>query len=208
MTRRDRSVLPPSFYERDTLIVARELLGQRLVRIVDGARVVGRIVEVEAYRGTDDLASHAARGRTPRNAVMFGPPGHAYVYFTYGMHYCLNVVTEPLGIPAAVLIRAIEPVEGIEVMRLGRPGRRDEELTNGPAKLCQALQIDRLFNGVALVPEARLFIEEGEVVSDGQIATSPRIGVRGDELALTRPWRFFIRGNPFVSRMKDRRRTR
>ncbi len=198
--RRSSIVLPRAFYERDTLIVARELLGKRLVRILHNVRVSGTIVEVEAYKGSEDLASHAARGRTPRNAVMFGPPGHAYVYFTYGMHYCLNVVTEPEGIPAAVLIRAIAPEEGIEIMRRNRPGRTDRELTNGPAKLCQALQIDRSLNGVALIPSSGLFIEHHLRPTTEEIATSPRIGIRGDERALTAPWRFFIRDHPYVSR--------
>jgi len=194
-----RTVLPPDFYARDTLIVARELLGQRLVRVISGVRLSGYIVEVEAYKGADDLASHAARGKTLRNAAMFGPPGHAYVYFTYGMHYCLNVVTEPEGIPAAVLIRAIAPIEGIDVMRQNRFGQPDENLTNGPAKLCQALRIDRALNGVPLTMASGLFIEKDQVPMPDQIAVSPRVGVHGDERALTLPWRFFLRDNPYVS---------
>ncbi|MCS7222797.1 MAG: DNA-3-methyladenine glycosylase [Anaerolineae bacterium] len=201
-----RTVLPLEFYARDTLIVARELLGQRLVRMIEGVRLSGHIVEVEAYQGEDDLASHAARGKTLRNAVMFGPPGHAYVYFTYGMHYCLNVVTEPEGTPAAVLIRAIAPIEGLEMMRQNRPGQPDEELTNGPAKLCQALRIDRTCNGVPLTEASGLFIERDQMPAIEQIATSPRIGVRGDERALTIPWRFFIRDHPYVSLKEGRRR--
>jgi DNA-3-methyladenine glycosylase len=211
----ERIVLPQEFYERDTLIVARELLGQRLVRVVvedapwpvgqnrrqsEGARLSGRIVEVEAYKGLDDQASHAARGWTPRNAVMFGPPGHAYIYFTYGMHFCLNVVTEPEGFPAAVLIRAIAPMEGIEAMRRNRPGRSDQELTNGPGKLCQALQISRSLNGVPLIPASSLFIEQDHALAARQIVVSPRIGVHGNEQACSAPWRFFIQGNPHVSR--------
>lgn len=192
-------VLPQAFFARDTLIVAPELLGKRLVRVLNGLRMSGIIVEVEAYKGAEDQASHAARGRTARNAAMFGPPGHAYVYFTYGMHHCLNVVTEPEGIPAAVLIRAIAPVEGIELMRRNRPGRSDRELTNGPGKLCQALRIDRSLNGVALTPASGLFIEEGITLERTAIATSPRIGVRGDEQALSAPWRFFIRDHPYLS---------
>ncbi len=195
----ERAVLPPEFYARDTLVVARELLGQRLVRVIGGVRLGGHIVEVEAYKGTEDQASHAARGKTPRNAAMFGPPGHAYVYFTYGMYYCLNVVTEPEGIPAAVLIRAIAPIEGIDMMRQNRPRQPDEELTNGPAKLCQALRIDHTFNGVPLTMASGLFIERDQAPAADQIATSPRIGVRGDERARTIPWRFFLRGNPYVS---------
>jgi DNA-3-methyladenine glycosylase len=188
------------FYRRSTLTVARELLGKRLVRVVDDQRLSGLIVEVEAYIGEDDAACHAARGRTPRNEVMYGPPGHAYVYFIYGMHHCLNVVTEEEGFPAAVLIRALEPLEGLEIMRRHRSGRPDGELTNGPAKLCQALAIDREFNGLDLCTSQVLFIEEGRMVAQGEIGTSPRIGIRADELAKRVPWRFYLKGNDFVSR--------
>ena len=192
--------LSREFYARDTLVVARQLLGQRLVRLLEGERLSGRIVEVEAYVGETDRACHAACGRTARNAVMYGPPGHAYVYFIYGMHHCLNVVTADEGFPAAVLIRALEPVEGLETMRRLRRGRPDRELTNGPAKLCQALAIDRTFNGLDLCADDPLFIEAGPPVDDADVETGPRVGVRGDEAALTAPWRFFVRGNPFVSR--------
>ena len=197
------------FFARDTLIVARELLGQRLVRLLDGARLSGRIVEVEAYVGDGDRACHASRGRTQRNATMFGPPGHAYVYFIYGMHHCLNAVTEREGYPAAVLIRALEPLEGIEKMRArrwpelveGRGGRPDLQLTSGPAKLCQALEIDRQLDGADLcAPAPLLFLEEDTPVPDEAIATGPRVGVRGDQVAVTIPWRFYVRGNRYVSR--------
>ena len=188
------------FYGRSTLTVARELLGQRLVRILDGQRLSGLIVEVEAYIGEDDAACHAACGRTPRNEAMYGPPGHAYVYFIYGMHHCLNVVTEETGFPAAVLIRALEPLEGLDIMRRYRSGRPDRELTNGPAKLCQALAIDRGFNGVDLCTGEVLFIEEGRMVAQEEVGTSPRIGIKADELAMSVPWRFYLQGNAFVSR--------
>ena len=188
------------FYRRSTLTVARELLGQRLVRILDGQRLSGLIVEVEAYIGEDDAACHAACGRTPRNEAMYGSPGHAYVYFIYGMHHCLNVVTEEEGFPAAVLIRDLEPLEGLEIMRRYRSGRPDRELTNGPAKLCQALAIDRGFNGVDLCTGEVLFIEEGRMVAQEEVGTSPRIGIKADELAMSVPWRFYLQGNAFVSR--------
>ncbi|MGQ9517999.1 MAG: DNA-3-methyladenine glycosylase [Anaerolineae bacterium] len=187
------------FYEQDTLTVAKELLGQRLVRVMeDGERLAGIIVETEAYIGEDDQACHAFHGRTPRNAVMYGPAGFAYIYFIYGMYFCLNVVTEREDFPAAVLIRAIEPVEGIARMQALRQGRPLHELTNGPGKLCQALAIDRSLNGCDLCTSPWLFIEsarQGEL----PIATSRRIGVRGDVLARERPWRFFLPANPFVS---------
>ena len=188
------------FYRRSTLTVARELLGQRLVRVVGGQRLSGLIVEVEAYIGEDDAACHAARGRTLRNEVMYGPPGHAYVYFIYGMHHCLNVVTEEDGFPAAVLIRALEPLEGLEIMRCHRPGRPDGELTNGPAKLCQAMAIDRGFNGVDLCASGELLIEGGRMVAPEEIRASPRIGIKANELARSAPWRFYLQGNDFVSR--------
>ena len=190
-----------AFFTRDTLTVARELLGRRLVRVLDGARLSGRIVEVEAYVGDGDQACHASRGRTRRNATMFGPPGHAYVYFVYGMHHCFNVVTEREGYPAAVLIRALEPLEGLDMMRARRDGRPDVQLTSGPARLCQALGIDRRFDGADLcAPDVLLFIEEDAGVPDEAVATGPRIGVRGDAVALSAPWRLYIRGSHHVSR--------
>jgi DNA-3-methyladenine glycosylase len=186
--------LSRGYFSRDTLGVARDLLGQRLVRVLDGVRVSGRIVEVEAYVGEGDQASHARCGRTARNAPMYGPPGHAYVYFIYGMHHCLNVVTEREGYPAAVLLRALEPLEGIEGMRVRRGGVADVQLTNGPARLCQALEIDRRFDGADLcAPGALLFLEEDEAVPDEAVASGPRIGVRGDEAARAAPWRFYVR---------------
>jgi len=192
--------LERDFYQRSTLAVARELLGQRLVRVIDSERLSGLIVEVEAYIGEDDAACHAARGRTPRNEVMYGPPGHAYVYFIYGMHHCLNVVTEGEGFPAAVLIRALEPLVGLEIMRCHRSGKPDRELTNGPAKLCQALAIKMDFNGVDLCTSEVLFMEEGRRVAQEEIGASPRIGIKADELAKSVPWRFYLQGNDFVSR--------
>jgi DNA-3-methyladenine glycosylase len=195
------SRLSRDFFDHDTLTVARELLGRRLVRVLDGVRLSGHIVEVEAYIGQGDTACHASRGCTKRNATMFGPPGHAYVYFVYGMHHCLNVVTEREGFPAAVLVRGLEPLEGIEAMRARRGGRPDGQLASGPARLCQALEIDRRFDGADLcAPDAHLFVEEGIVVSDEAVVAGPRIGVRGDEAALTAPWRFYIRDNRCVSR--------
>lgn len=188
------------FYRRSTLTVARELLGKRLVSVMGGQRLSGLIVEVEAYIGEGDAACHAARGRTPRNEAMYGPPGHAYVYFIYGMHHCLNVVTEEEGFPAAVLIRALEPLEGLEIMRRYRLGQPDRELTNGPAKLCQAMAIDRGFNGVDLCAGGVLFLEEGRIVAQEEIGASPRIGIKADELARSVPWRFYLQGNDFVSR--------
>jgi DNA-3-methyladenine glycosylase len=181
--------------------VARALLGQRLVRRWQGQRISGRIVEAEAYVGEGDAASHANCGPTARNAPMYGPPGHAYVYLIYGMYHCFNVVTERDGYPAAILIRALEPCEGLAVMRQQRGGRPDEALTDGPGKLCQALLIDRTFTGADLcAPDAALFLAADVTVPPDEIVAGPRVGVRGDETALKIPWRFYLKDNPFVSR--------
>jgi DNA-3-methyladenine glycosylase len=181
--------LPRSFYERDTVVVAPTLLGQRLVRMLNGRRLSGLICETEAYGGADDPASHAYR-HTPRSAIMFGPSGVVYVYVIYGMHHCLNAVTAGDGHPGAVLIRGIFPAEGIEVMRGQRPGVADGRLADGPGKLCQALGITLAMNGSDLTENAELFITAGEQVNTREIMATPRIGVRGDEETRTRPWRF------------------
>jgi DNA-3-methyladenine glycosylase len=199
------SHLSRTFLARDTLTVARDLLGTRLVRILDGQRLSGIIVECEAYIGQSDTACHASRGRTPRNEVMFGPAGYAYVYFTYGMHWMLNVVTELEGFPAAVLLRAIEPIEGVETMRALRQAkggpRTDRELTNGPARLTQALAIDKTHNGADLTSGEELWLEVGAPFPDEGVERGPRIGIKyaaeKDRLAL---WRFWVRNNPFISR--------
>ncbi len=192
--------LPREFFDRDTLQVARDLLGQVLVRRLKGRRLSGRIVEVEAYIGEDDLASHARFGRTARNAAMYGPPGCAYVYQIYGIHHCLNIVTEREGFPAAVLVRALEPLEGREEMRARRGPVPDHLLTAGPARLCQAMAIDRALDKADLCAlDAVLFVEEGSPIPDEAVATGPRVGVQGDIRARTVPWRFYVRGHPCVS---------
>ena len=195
------SRFPREFFARDTLAIARDLLGARLVRSLDGQRLSGLIVEVEAYIGQDDTACHASRGRTARNAVMFGPPGLAYVYFTYGMHWMLNVVTGEEGFPAAVLLRAIQPVEGLETMRGRRGPRADRELTSGPARLAQALAVDKALNGTDLMAGDRLWLEPGDPSPAQAVQRGPRIGIHSaaekDRLA---PWRFWLRDNPYVSR--------
>ncbi len=199
--------LDVSFYDRDTLQVARDLLGKRLVRVIDGRRLSGLIVEGEAYVGEADQASHAAHGRTSRTEVMYGPPGRAYIYFIYGMYWCLNVVTGRAGFPAAILIRGLEPREGLDVMRARRPGRPDHELTNGPGKLCVALDIDRRLNGVDLTQSDVLFVEDDAPPEPARIATSPRIGINGNlGQAAVVPWRVYLAGNRFVSAQKAPRR--
>ena len=186
--------LPRAFYARDTVTVARALLGQVLVRVLaDGQQLRVRIVETEAYGGAEDLASHAARGPTPRAAIMFGEPGYAYVYFIYGMYFCLNVVTESNGVPGAVLIRSAQPMAGIETLRTNRPRARSlHDLCNGPGKLCQALAIDRTLNGHDLTAGGPLYLEAGVPPSADCITATPRVGIRADSLGLQVPWRFVL----------------
>jgi DNA-3-methyladenine glycosylase len=182
--------LPHTFFLRPTLAVARDLLGRRLVRVMDGQRLSGRIVEVEAYIGEDDQASHASRGRTQRNQAMYGHGGLAYVYLIYGVHYCLNVVTERENFPAAVLIRGIEPEEGIGFMQQRRLGRPQARLADGPGKLCQALAIDRQLDGWDLTLGQELWLEPGAPVLGERVSATPRVGVAGDEVARAARWRF------------------
>lgn len=186
------TALPRDFYNRPTLRVARELLGARLVRILDGIRLAGLITETEAYIGEEDLGCHARAGRTPRTQVMYGPPGHAYVYFTYGNHWMLNAVTEREGFPAAALIRAIQPVEGAEVMSARRGGRD----TFGPGKLCQAMGIAQGENAVDLtVTGTGLWIEAGVPVPEESVTNGPRVGLYSvPEPWKSIPWRFLVKG--------------
>jgi DNA-3-methyladenine glycosylase len=190
------------FFARPTLTVARELMGCRLVHRVEGRRLSGAIVEAEAYIGEEDRACHGRVGRTPRTEVMFGQPGVAYVYFTYGMHWMFNIVTERDGLAAAILVRALEPIDGIDVMRAHRKLGGLTALCSGPAKLTQALRIDRRHNGVDLCTrDSDLWIEAGEPLKPGQIGRCPRIGVDyAPEPWRSKPWRFFIRGSPFISK--------
>jgi DNA-3-methyladenine glycosylase len=191
-------VLPRSFYDRDAIDVARDLLGKTLVRELDGERLSAMIVETEAYVGPHDLACHASKGMTDRNQVMFGPPGHAYVYFIYGMYYCLNLVTGRDGYPAAVLIRAAEPLEGIETMRLLRKkAKKDIDLTSGPGKLCIAMGIDRTLNGADVCTGKTLFVEDAPLAQE--IVSCKRIGVDYAGEYKDKPWRFYIRDNTYVS---------
>jgi len=183
--------LPPAFYDRPTLTVARELIGARLVRVLNETRLVGVILEAEAYIGETDLGCHAKAGLTPRTRIMFGPPGHAYVYFTYGNHWMLNAVTEKEGFPAAVLIRAIQPVEGIKVITRRRKGRD----TFGPGKLTQALGISGEDNGKDLATRTGgLWIEEGIGVPNSSVTVGPRVGLNNvPEPWKSKPWRFLAR---------------
>jgi len=200
--------LPRSFYLCPTLQVARDLLGKHIIRKIDDKLLIGKIVEVEAYcKG--DPASHAFRGRTKRNDVMFWEGGHLYVYFTYGMHFCANVVTGNEGIGEAVLIRAVEPLAGIEMMKINRYGSNKSlnpkslnrksliNLSNGPAKFCQAFGIARKENGVDLIG-GEIIITDGEPVPSKLIKCSSRIGI---QQGMEKKWRFFIAGNSWVSKL-------
>jgi DNA-3-methyladenine glycosylase len=191
--------LPRSFYARRSTTVAPDLLGRVLVlRSANGVRLAARIVETEAYE-PHDPASHAYRGQTGRNAVMFGAPGHLYVYFTYGMHHCMNAVTGRVGEGMAVLLRAAEPIDGVDVMRAMRGREPVRELCAGPAKLCQAFGVDRSFDGADLVRGHDLWIADGTPVPRARIVAGPRVGIRvGTEY----PWRFSVAGDPFVSRVR------
>jgi DNA-3-methyladenine glycosylase len=197
--------LPREFYTRkNTLLIARQLLGCHLVvPTADGERVSGRIVETEAYLGPEDKASHAyGNRRTLRTETMFGEGGAAYVYFIYGMYYQFNVVTGKRDVPHAVLLRALEPLEGLGRMRERRPAKTDRELTSGPGKLCQALGLDRSFNGADLLRE-RVWIEAAEKrIAPRRIASGPRIGVDYAAEYAEKPWRFWIKDNVYVSRLR------
>ena len=209
MPRRGERILPQNFYARDPRIVARELLGKILIRTLSGGvkakRLSGRIVEVEVYLGEGDLAAHSAAGKTERNQVLFGPPGHAYVYFIYGMHYCLNFSCMPEGCAGCVLLRALEPLEGIAQMAGARAIARERlqsptglrALTSGPGRLCEAFGITReSFNGQELYAPGSPLKVVDDGWSQGQIQESSRIGItKSSEM----PLRYFIAGNPFVS---------
>jgi DNA-3-methyladenine glycosylase len=191
-------ILRRNFYQRATVDVARDLLGTILVH----GETAGMIVETEAYLGGDDLASHSAAGITNRTRVIFGPPGHAYVYLSYGIHECLNIVAEPAGVPGCVLIRALEPLMGLDIMRSRRPGARtDRDLTSGPGKLTRALAITRADNGADLTRDTAT--REGLTVHaalhkrTADIAVTPRIGITK---CADWPLRFVLKGTPFVSR--------
>jgi len=189
--------LPRSFHSRDTVVVAKELLGKELVRQADYGNIVARIVEAEAYGGSDDPASHAHRGKTPRNYLMFGLAGFAYVYFIYGNHYCFNVITERENIPGAVLVRAVEIVEGLKIACKHRKVKTSSELSNGPGKLTKALNITKIHNGFDLTKTGELFISDSKTKGSFKTIEAKRIGINVGREKL---WRFYIKDNRFVSK--------
>jgi DNA-3-methyladenine glycosylase len=195
-------IIQRDFFNRPTVMVARKLLGKTLVReLPKYGRVSVKIVEAEAYVGIDDKACHASKGMTDRNKVMFGEPGHAYVYMIYGMYFCLNLVTEENGFPAAVLIRAGELIEGIEKMKelRGDKARKLEDLTSGPGKLCKAMDITRDLNGIDVCSKGPLYVEDTPD-KKYHIVSCTRIGVDYAGEDRLKPWRYYIKGNKFVSK--------
>jgi DNA-3-methyladenine glycosylase len=196
----DHLILSRDFYARPTLDVARDLIGKTLYRQTSDGVTAGVIVETEAYIAAIDPAAHGFRGKTPRNAAMFGPPGHAYVYFTYGMHCCLNVVTEDEGAAAAVLLRAIEPTIGLPLMRVRRGERiADRDLARGPGRLCAAMALTTADNGLLLEGNALWLTATPGFPPDAPIVATPRIGITQ---AADWPWRFVLADSPWVSGRK------
>ena len=201
--------LDRDFYDRDTLEVSKDLLGKYLIHEFGNEKLVGKIVEVEAYKGPADKAAHSYSGKiTKRNRVMFGPPGYAYVYTIYGMYQCMNVVTEPEGNPCAVLIRAVEPIDGKDIMAKKRFGktfdslskRERKNISNGPGKLCIALKITKEDYGQDLCGD-KIYIACGQEPEQIDISTSTRINIDYAEEAVHYPWRFYISGNEYVSKL-------
>lgn len=188
--------------------MARKLLGQKLVRLIDDVRLSGIIVETEAYHGEEDLGCHCRHGRTKRTEVMYGPAGFAYVYFTYGMHWMFNIVVEKEGFPAAVLVRALLPIEGLAKIAENRLGRPEGQWCDGPAKLCQALSIDGALNGHDLCsPQAELFLESGAPIPDSRVTTTPRVGLNSvPEPWKSIPWRYLV-SNWYAEAPQKRRST-
>ncbi|MFI5800818.1 DNA-3-methyladenine glycosylase [Streptomyces sp. NPDC051677] len=199
----DRTPLPRTFFDRPVLQVAQDLLGRLLVRTTPDGPITLRLTEVEAYDGPNDPGSHAFRGPTARNSVMFGPPGHVYVYFTYGMWHCMNLVCGPEGTASAVLLRAGEIVEGAEAARKRRlSARNDKELAKGPARLATALDVDRALDGTdaCATGDTPLRVLTGTPVSSDQVRSGPRTGVSGD--GAVHPWRYWVANDPTVSRYR------
>ncbi|MGI6092947.1 MAG: DNA-3-methyladenine glycosylase [Negativicutes bacterium] len=191
--------LPRSYYEQDSLTLAKDLLGKYLVHAADNGTTIGKIIETEAYRGPLDAAAHSYSGKpTARTKIMFGPGGYAYVYLIYGMYYCLNIVAGAVGFPEVVLLRALEPVEGIELMKQRRNTDKLLNLCSGPGKLCRAMEIDKRHYGADLCGD-ELYLLPGENVSQTKISATPRINIGYAGEAASYPWRFIIKDSKFLS---------
>ena len=194
-------VLKEDFYRKDAITVARYLIGKNLVRKTENSKIVARIVETEAYMGPEDKASHAyGNKKTKRTETMFAEGGIAYIYLIYGMYYCFNVVTAKEDKPEAVLIRAVEPLSGLDIIKKNRDikSKREEDLTNGPGKLCQALDIDKSYNGLNLIENDKIYIEEGEE-KEVKVAKGKRINIDYAEEYKEKLWRFYLKENSFLS---------
>ncbi|HHW90181.1 MAG TPA: DNA-3-methyladenine glycosylase [Clostridiales bacterium] len=202
--------LSQDFYNNDTLTVSKRLLGKRVVRNLNGVILEAMIVETEAYIGTIDAAAHSYRGMTDRNKIMWEDGGRLYVYQIYGMYFCMNVITEPRGTPAGVLIRAVEPLQNIDTMarlrKIDLSKTKPIALTSGPGKVCQALGISKADYGTNLIIDNNITITEYKDINQSQIAISPRINIDYAPEAAKNPWRFFIKDNPYVSRHKNNSR--
>lgn len=197
-------MLSENFYKTDALKLAQDLLGKLLIRNTDEGQIVCRIIETEAYMGVTDKAAHSYGGkRTARTKTMYLPGGHAYVYFIYGMHYCLNIIANEIDIPEGVMIRAVQPISGLELIRenRGRTLVKIEDFTNGPGKLCKSMKIDKELNGECLYMSKNLYLED-DGYSGFNIIACPRINIDYAEEYKEKPWRFFIEGNPYISRKK------
>jgi len=189
--------LPRSWYERPLLEVARDSIGKLFIYNSPQGQIITKIVEVEAYHMIGDPACHAHRGKTSRNYVMFGEGGHLYVYFIYGMYYCMNIVVEKEGVAAAVLIRALEPISGLELIRKNRPNKKDRELLNGPGKVCSGLGITKKHNGLDLTSEIIFLAESKNILNNQEIISTTRIGI---SQAKDLPWRFYEKNSIWVSK--------
>lgn len=192
-------ILPKSFYTRNPVGVAKDLLGKIVVRNIKGTRISGVIVEVEAYNGKNDPASHASRKLTVKNKLLFEDPGRAYIYFIYGNYWCFNIVAHSIGDAGGVLIRALEPLEGVNIMMKNRKIENITKLCNGPGKLAKALLITGKLNGIDVTKRGALYIAKGKPVNTNDIVSTPRIGVK---VGLDKQWRFYIKNNPYISKGK------
>jgi DNA-3-methyladenine glycosylase len=199
--------LNKNFFQQDTFFIAQSLLGKFIIRKINNNFLVAKITETEAYYGSNDLASHASKGKTPRTKLMFDQPGLAYIYLIYGMYYCFNIVTEKKDFPAAILIRAVEPIEGLKIIHKNRKtplaqfSKPKPQLTNGPGKFCQAFMIDKNLNGENLISSPKIYLAQNyqETIKSAQIKKAKRIGIDYAGSYKNKLWRYYLKNNPFIS---------